>query len=92
MLRSRGKEEAGSSSELYKALKALEQKFEESQGGGGKGAGGKAKSANFVPKQAVDRFIAEHPGMCWVHHLKGNCTKKECPHTHGPKIAFDVTQ
>ena len=92
MLRSRAKEEAGSSSELYKALKALEQKFEESQGGGGKGAGGKAKSANFVPKQAVDRFIAEHPGMCWVHHLKGNCTKKECPHTHGPKIAFDVTQ
>ena len=92
MLRSRAKEEAGSSSELYKALKALEQKFEESQGGGGKGAGGKAKSANFVPKQAVDRFIAEHPGMCWVHHLKGNCTKKECPHTHGAKIAFDVTQ
>ena len=92
MLRSRGKEEAGSSSELYKALKALEQKFEESQGGGGKVGGGKAKSANFVPKQAVDRFIAEHPGMCWVHHLKGNCTKKECPHTHGTKIAFDVTQ
>jgi hypothetical protein len=92
MLRSRGKEEAGSSSELYKALKALEQKFEESQGngGGGKGGGGAGK-ANFVPKQAVDRFIAEHPGMCWVHHLKGNCTKKECPHTHGTRIAFDVS-
>ena len=36
----------------------------------------------------VDRFIADHPGMCWVHHLKGACTKKDCPHTHGDRIQF----
>jgi hypothetical protein len=41
-----------------------------------------------VDKATVDRFISEHPGMCWVHHLKGNCTKKDCPHKHGEKIEF----
>ena len=86
MTRTRGKD-AGSSDEIYKKLKELEKKLEDAQGAGGKGGGGKGKGA-FVDKATVDRFISEHPGMCWVHHLKGNCTKKDCPHKHGEKIEF----
>jgi hypothetical protein len=86
MARTRGKD-SGSAADVYAALKALEKKFEEAQAAGGKGGGGKAKGS-FVEKAVVDRFIAEHPGMCWVHHLKGTCTKKDCPHTHGERIQF----
>ena len=86
MARTRQKAEAGSSSELQKKIKELElkieQKFKEGQGGGGKG------SANFVEKALVDRFVKEHTGMCWLHHLKGACTKKDCAYTHGERIAF----
>jgi hypothetical protein len=86
MARTRGKD-SGSAADVYAALKALEKKFEEAQAAGGKGGGGKAKGS-FVEKAVVDRFIADHPGMCWVHHLKGTCTKKDCPHTHGERIQF----
>jgi hypothetical protein len=86
--RTRAKD-AGSADELYKKLKELEKKFEDAQSAGGKGGGGKGK-VSFVDKAVVDRFIAEHAGMCWVHHLKGNCTKKDCPHTHGTRIVFDA--
>ena len=86
MARTRQKAEAGSSSEMQKKIKELEQKieqkFKEGQGGGGKG------SANFVEKALVDRFVKEHTGMCWLHHLKGACTKKDCAYTHGERIAF----
>ena len=86
MSRTRQKAEAGSASELQKKIKELElkfeQKFKEGQGGGAKASG------TFVDKAVVDRFIKEHPGMCWVYHLKGSCTKKDCPHTHGERIAF----
>lgn len=86
MARTRGKD-AGSAAEMYAKLKELEKKFEDAQGAGNKGGGGKGKGA-FVDKATVDRFVAEHAGMCWVHHLKGNCTKKDCPYTHGERIAF----
>ena len=86
MARTRGKD-AGSAAEVYAKLKELEKKFEDAQGASGKGGGGKGKVA-FVDKATVDRFVAEHSGMCWVHHLKGNCTKKDCPYTHGERIAF----
>ena len=86
MVRTRGKD-AGSAAEVYAKLKELEKKFEDAQGASGKGGGGKGKAA-FVDKATVDRFVAEHAGMCWVHHLKGNCTKKDCPYTHGERIAF----
>ena len=40
----------------------------------------------------ADRFVKEHPGMCWLHHLKGACSKKDCAYTHGlthgERIAF----
>jgi hypothetical protein len=88
MTRTRGKD-AGSSDEIYKKLKELEKKLEDAQGAGGKGGGGKGKGAGaFVDKATVDRFVAEHNGLCWVHHLKGNCTKKDCPWTHGTRIEF----
>ena len=88
MARTRGKD-AGSADEIYKKLKELEKKLEDAQGTSGKGGGGKGKGAGaFVDKATVDRFVAEHTGLCWVHHLKGNCTKKECPYTHGTRIEF----
>ena len=75
----RREKDSGSAAEVYAKLKELEKKFEDAQGAGGKGGGGKAKGA-FVDKATVDRFVAEHTGMCWVHHLKGNCNKKDiCP-------------
>jgi hypothetical protein len=54
----------------------------------------------FVPKlsskatEAVVQFVIEHlrdkhPGLCWMHHLKGACTTKDCKHTHGERIEFE---
>jgi hypothetical protein len=83
MARTRGKD-SNSSDEMLKRLKDLEKKLEDAQG---KGGGSKGKVA-FVDKATVDKFIADHPGMCWVHHLKGNCTKEDCPHKHGDRIKF----
>ena len=91
MLRTRQKADANSASELQKKIQMLEQKiekkFEEGRVGGG-GGGGKSK-ANFVERAVVDRFMKEHPGMCWMHHLKGACTNKDCKHTHGERIEFE---
>ena len=90
MLRTRQKADANSASELQKKIQLLEQnmkKLEDGKGGGG-GGGGKGK-ANFVEKAVVDRFMKEHPGMCWMHHLKAACTNKDCKWTHGERIEFE---
>jgi hypothetical protein len=90
MLRTRQKADANSASELQKKIQLLEQnmkKLEDGKGGGG-GGGGKGK-ANFVEKAVVDRFMKDHPGMCWMHHLKAACTNKDCKWTHGERIEFE---